>query len=311
MLGRFSRATGTYLGLTYHDEKCAGSPGDTRRLLDALAQQPPAGGGGGAPLCARARLDFHVTPDARGVPELVATVANLSNIIADGPPECAGLKLVIFEQNMCSGGERFERALADAGALATLSALAGRIEAAASSQAWTAAAHYDGCGEGHIAALPGLWWPLPPYHALAMTFNSYLPIALAPECDRDEPAAGANLTLAAATAAADAPNQADVALRVVNPDNATVAVPVRFEAAAPLPYTACSATAVTLSSPLAGDADAYAAERGGWNPPDDPGFIAPSPPVAVPCAANASALVLEYAFPPLSYVVLNVSAWVA
>ena len=40
--------------LTYHDEKCAGSPGDTRRLLDALAQQPPAGGGGGAPR-ARAR----------------------------------------------------------------------------------------------------------------------------------------------------------------------------------------------------------------------------------------------------------------
>ena len=104
-----------------------------------------------------------------------------------------------------------------------------------------------------------------------MTFNSYLPIALAPECDRDEPAAGANLTLAAATAAADAPNQADVALRVVNPDNATVAVPVRFEAAAPLPYTACSATA-DASSPLAGDADAYAAERGGWNPPRRPGL---------------------------------------
>ena len=60
---------------------------------------------------------------------------------------------------------------------------------------------------------------------------------------------------------------------------------------------------------LAGDAGAYAAEHGGWNPPEGPGVIAPAPPVAVPCAANAGALVLEYAFPPLSYVVLNVTAW--
>ena len=166
---------------------------------------------------------------------------------------------MIFEQNMCSGGERFERALADAGALATLSALAGRIEAAASSQAWTAAAHYDSCGEGHIAAPRALVAPAA-VPALAAAFNSYLPIVIAPGTTA-KPAAGANPTRAA-TAAADARIKPTSLWPRRQPRQRDGRGARALEAAAPLPPS-CSATAVTLSSPLAGAADAYAAGAAG------------------------------------------------
>jgi len=88
-------AAGTYLGLTYADPKCPGSPGDARALARELAARG---------LCGASRFDYHITPDARGVPELVNTARNLSAML--GEEACDELKLVVLEQNMCSGGER-------------------------------------------------------------------------------------------------------------------------------------------------------------------------------------------------------------
>ena len=82
MLGRFSRATGRP-GLTYHDEKCAARPA-TRAACSTRSRSSRHGPA--AARRVRARAARPTWPDAARRPELVATVANLSNIIADGPP---------------------------------------------------------------------------------------------------------------------------------------------------------------------------------------------------------------------------------
>ena len=278
-----------FQGLVAPSDKCA-TNATARDLVDELRATDHGA------LCAQASLDFHTTPSlTSGTTGGAAAVADALEAWTEG---CA-VGLVIFEQNLCHAGERFEAALARAAAFNALAALGTRVSAAASSQLWTAGSHFDGCGEGHVVLLPDGALYEPPYHAMKLHYDAHLA--------RSSPVDGAppNASVAASASAALASDGA-LALKVVNPDNATVALRSRFlEAALPRPAT-CAANVTVLASPLAGDA--YDRESGGWNGPRDPDLVAPVA-SAVDCDVldDGDVLLAPLDIPPLSFAVVSVT----
>lgn len=265
---------GTFQGLVSPSPKCR----TNATARDLMAELEPTG------LCGRASFDYHVTPSfSLGAGAIAATLA------AWGAETNCPAALVVLEENLCSGGERFEAALRRAAAFNSLAEIP-NLRAAASSQLFTAAAHLDGCGEGHVVLTPDAATPQPPFYAMRLAYGSHasrvVPVAPA-----------ANLSLGASW-----DGQGLVWLRAVNPINASVDLRVSVRTAA---AAECVASVRVLSSPLVGDAERYGREKGGWNGPDDPTFVTPTPPADVACeVANGRATAL-LRVPPLAFAVLR------
>lgn len=278
--GKLRYVTGSYLGITAADAKCIGSPNTTYMLLQQVKD---------AGLCSQLHIDTHITPSLRGnaaTQELAAKLQQMADKVG-----CTGAKLVVLEQNKCSS--HFDRALDNGGAAAvmqTIPSLAGT----ATSQCWTAAAHADGCGEGHINLSPDRQWASPPFYASQMTYRSYVPRAV--DYSVIVPLSlnlATNLTIFSARSR----DGNVLVVRVLNSNN--VSVPVRVHVHGVGPALPPHAEVQTLVSPLFGT-PAYAQLHGGWNSPQHPTFIS----TQFSVLANTSA---PTAVPAMSFVVLKFS----
>ena len=174
-------------------------------------------------LCSQLWIDTHITPNTDGNAGTVNLATQLDSLAEAAG--CQGARLVILEENKCSN--HFQRALENAGLHETTDfnileivfvagAAAGlqsspTIAAAATSQCWTAAAHADGCGEGHIIRMQSRTFAAPPFYASQMTYASSVPMAVIVEASQIASAQiPHNLTVFAGM------SSANLVLRVVN-----------------------------------------------------------------------------------------------
>jgi len=157
-------------------------------------------------LCSQLWIDTHITPNTDGNAGTVNLATQLDSLAEAAG--CQGARLVILEENKCSN--HFQRALENAGAAAGLQS-SPTIAAAATSQCWTAAAHADGCGEGHIIRMQSRTFAAPPFYASQMTYASSVPMAVIVEASQIASAQiPHNLTVFAGM------SSANLVLRVVN-----------------------------------------------------------------------------------------------
>lgn len=225
---------------------------------------------------------------------------------------CEGLKLVVLEENLCHN--HFERALHNGGAAAGLQGIAS-LAAAATSQCWSAAAHADGCGEGHIMQMPDLTWAQPPFYASQMVYTNYLQSAvdvhatpIAPPKLHGAPDGYNNLTVFAASShelgsGADSGSFGELVLRFVNDNNRSVAITLDIVGG----RSAQTVAVQTLRSPLFGTPLWNTETGGGWNSPHNTTFISPtSSEWTWPGSAGATVMAKQtYELPPESFVVLR------
>ena len=217
---------------------------------------------------------------------------------------CVGLKLAVLEENLCHN--HFDRALHNAGCAAGLQGIP-TLAAAATSQCFSAAAHADGCGEGHIISLPDVTWGEPPFYASQMLNTNFLPQAVdihaTPIAPVDVPNGYKNLTVfAAASVDGRGPAQGlelvELVLRFVNDNNATVRATLQINAGGEtIPTTAA---VQTLTSPLFGTPMYDEATGGGWNSPENATFISTVNSTWVLSGARP-----VYEIPPKSFVVMR------
>ena len=166
MGGELKYVTGSYLGIVSPNNHCpGGGPNATAKLL----QQVAAVG-----LCRQLLVDTHVTPSTAGNLPTVVLAQQLQHMaLAAG---CHGLRLAVLEENLCHNS--FDRALHNGGAAAGLQSIPS-LAGAATSQCFSAAAHADGCGEGHVILMPdNRSWAQPPYYASQIVYRSFLPYAV-------------------------------------------------------------------------------------------------------------------------------------
>ena len=206
-----------------------GSPNTTSALLRQISS---------IGLCAQLQIDTHITPSATGNLGVQQTAAELHEMAMDAG--CSGVRLVVLEQNDCSN--HFDRALANAGAAASLQAIP-TLAATAVSQCWSTAAYADGCGEGHILIMPNLTWGTPPFYATQMIYQSYLPAALKVRQSLLGGAAAQNLSVFAATV--EAAGCGDVVARATRIEAASAPPLIAAEGAltAVAPTRACTTAA--------------------------------------------------------------------
>lgn len=278
--GKLRYVTGSYLGIASANSKCPGSPNTTRTVL----REVKAVG-----LCGQMRIDTHVTPGVAPSPGLSTLAAELEEMLLE---EDCPAKLLVLEENKCS--THFDRALANAGTAAGTQSV-GLVVGAAVSQCWTAAAHADGCGEGHIYTMPSQTWASPPYYAASMAYGVFQPVALGVAASPVVPAQDHNLTVFAARSE----DGTDVVLRLLNANNVSVSVLIDVDGAGAAGLVEAVAQVQTLASPLFGTPD-YDAEDGGWNSPSQPLFIAPMNSTWV-----ASQQGRTYVMQPMTFVTLS------
>jgi hypothetical protein len=227
---------------------------------------------------------------------------------------CEGLKLVVLEENLCHN--HFERALHNGGAAAGLQGIA-TLAAAATSQCWSAAAHADGCGEGHILQMPDLTWAQPPFYASQMVYTNYLRSAvdvhatpIAPPKLPGTPDGFKNLTVFAMSSNEPGSSAAsgrfgELVLRFVNDNNRSVAIVLDIVGG----RSAQTVAVQTLQSPLFGTPLWDTETGGGWNSPRNTTFISPTSSNWAWRGSERPMEVAEqtYELPPESFVVLRFS----
>ena len=245
---------------------------------------------------------------AVGTQELAAQMQDMARSVG-----CEGLKLVVLEENLCHN--HFERALHNGGAAAGLQSIP-TLAAAATSQCWSAAAHADGCGEGHIMQMPDLTWAQPPFYASRMVYTNYLrfavdvhatPIAL--PTATGEPSGFKNLTVFAMSSNdpkhhSSSELSGDLVLRFVNDNNRSVTIVLDIVGG----RSSQTVAVQTLQSPLFGSALWDTETGGGWNSPHNTTFISPT--LTNWTWANAKGALGEqqtYELPPESFVVMRFS----
>lgn len=141
---------------------------------------------------------------------------------------------------------------------------------AATSQCFTAAAHADGCGEGHIITTPDTTFGAPPFYASQMVYGSFLEQALQ---SNSTPLVSPlkNLTVFAAQSS----DGRQAVLRLVNDNVCAIRAAVRLHSSAGVANYSEAVRVHVLSSPINASSPLFNATRGGWNSPQKPTFISP------------------------------------
>ena len=141
---------------------------------------------------------------------------------------------------------------------------------AATSQCFTAAAHADGCGEGHIIGSPDTTFGSPPFYASQLVYGSFLEKAIQADATPLPPPL-ANLS----AFAAQSPDGTRAVLRLVNDNTRAIEATIVAHSSSGLNNYSDFVSVQTLTSPINASSPLFAAARGGWNSPQNPTFISP------------------------------------
>ena len=141
---------------------------------------------------------------------------------------------------------------------------------AATSQCFTAAAHADGCGEGHIITMPDTTFGAPPFYASQMVYETFLEQALQANATPLSPPLK-NLTVFAA----QSPDGRRAVLRLVNDNTCVIQATIRLHSFAGVTNYSDVVHVRLLTSPINASSPLFDAAKGGWNSPQNPMFISP------------------------------------